>query len=81
MHVPTHVHTQVHEMIQAKVWALAFAILVLSGLWPYVKSVLMLFLLFVPTRVMADRRKEVHTDVLRCAHMSKHRSQQMSKHR
>jgi hypothetical protein len=42
----------VREMYKAGIYALMFLVVIFSGVWPYVKLVLMLFGWFAPTRVL-----------------------------
>lgn len=47
----------VREMYKAGIYALMFLVVVFSGIWPYIKLVLMLFGWFSPTRVLDIRRR------------------------
>eukprot|EP00045_Choanoeca_perplexa_P006819 m.59015 g.59015 ORF g.59015 m.59015 type:complete len:1016 (-) comp13804_c0_seq1:15-3062(-) len=57
------IHT-VHDMWFAKVYALDVTVLILSGIWPYLKLVLMLFCWVVPTTTITVSTRETFLRVL-----------------
>eukprot|EP00730_Choanoeca_flexa_P002675 TRINITY_DN11127_c0_g1_i3.p1 TRINITY_DN11127_c0_g1~~TRINITY_DN11127_c0_g1_i3.p1 ORF type:complete len:977 (+),score=222.83 TRINITY_DN11127_c0_g1_i3:236-2932(+) len=57
------IHT-VHDMWLAKVYALDVTVLVLSGIWPYLKLVLMMFCWLVPTSTLSVGNRETFLRIL-----------------
>ena len=48
----------VHDMWVAGSWVLSVLIAVFSGIWPYLKLVLMLISFFLPTSILSHKRRE-----------------------
>lgn len=49
----------IKQMYQAGVYPLAFLILIFSGVWPYVKSTLLLFCWFIPERHVLPHKRAI----------------------